>query len=206
MCAFAFRDLLRIDPRLFDADGLFEWSTWPRGLWFPLVVAGAAGLAWRRRASWLALPQGPGRWLAGAALCASAVAIVWGRLTGVGDLLVWSFALAAVSIATWRRGAAGVCAMALPILFLVLALAPPPRLLNEALWWIQSLSARAATALVQATGAPVLGESIRSSTRIRFRTRIDRHELDITDAPSGEIERIIGLPSTPSIRADSAIS
>jgi exosortase/archaeosortase family protein len=54
--------------------------------------------------------------------------------------------------------------MALPTLFLALALAPPPRLLNEALWWIQSLSARAATALVQATGAPLLGESIALST------------------------------------------
>ncbi len=164
VCAFAFRDLLRIDRRLFDAEGLFEWSTWPRGLWFPLVVASAAWLVWRRRASWLALPRGPGRWLAGVALCASAVAIVWGRLTGVVDLLVWSFALAAVSIATWRRGAAGVRVMSLPILFFVLALAPPPRLLNEALWWIQSLSARAATALVQAAGAPVLGESIALST------------------------------------------
>ena len=47
LCAFAFRDLLRIDPRLFDAEGLFEWSTWPRGLWFPLVVAGAANIGYR---------------------------------------------------------------------------------------------------------------------------------------------------------------
>ena len=164
LCVFAFRGLLSIDSRLFEPNGLLEWSTWPRGLWFPFVVAAAAGLAWRRRAGWLALPQRPGRWLAGLALGASAAAIAWARLTGVVDLLVWSFALAAVSLAAWRRSAAGVRVMALPILFLLLALAPPPRLVNEALWWIQSLSARAATALVQAIGAPVLGESIALST------------------------------------------
>jgi exosortase/archaeosortase family protein len=54
--------------------------------------------------------------------------------------------------------------MALPLLFLLFAVAPPPRLVSEAYWWIQSGSALAATELVRATGTPVLGEGITLTT------------------------------------------
>lgn len=167
LAAFTFRDLLAIDARHLSADGLLEWFTIPDGIWFPFVLAGAAALGWRRRARLLALPERRAAGLAVAALAVSALALVWARLTGVADQLVWSLAAAAAAAAAWRRGAAGVRTLALPIAFLVFAVPPPPRLVSEALWWIQSHSARAAVALVQASGRPVLGEGIVLSTPAR---------------------------------------
>jgi exosortase len=153
--------LFRVEVRRLDAGGLLEWFTWPDGLWFPLVLAGASLLAWRRRGSWSALPEQPGApWPAIAALLASAGALLWSRLTGVEDLLIWSFTCGAAGVAAWRKGPAGIRVMVLPILLLLFAVAPPPRLVSEAFWWIQSQSARAAATLVYATGAPVLGEGI----------------------------------------------
>ena len=167
LTAFAVRDLFAIDDRRLSANGLLGWFTTPDGIWFPLALAGAAALAWRRRERFAALPERRSPPLALAALIASAGAMVWARLTGVPDLLVWSLAGAAAGAAAWRRGAAGVRALALPIAFLLFAVAPPPRLVSETLWWIQSHSARAAAALVQASGRPILGEGIVLSTPTR---------------------------------------
>jgi exosortase len=167
LAAFALRDLFAIDGRRLSADGLLEWFTIPDGIWFPLVLAGAAWLAWRRLPRFAALPERRSAPLACAALAGSILALAWALVTGVSDLLVWSLAGGALAAAAWRRGAAGARALALPAAFLLFAVAPPPRLVSEALWWIQSRSARAAAALVQATGLPVLGEGIVLSTPTR---------------------------------------
>ena len=119
------------------------------------MLAGASLLAWRRRGIWSALPERPGASsLAIAALLASTGALLWWRLTGVEDLLIWSFTCGVAGTAAWHKGPRGIRVMLLPILFLLFAVAPPPRLVSEAFWWIQSQSARAAAALVHATGAP----------------------------------------------------
>ena len=158
VAAFAYRALLvvAIDP--WSADDWLEWFTRPNGLALPLVLAGSAILARRRLAP--PLPDDARPALALGTLAPAALAMLWWRATGSPDPLVLSLALLATSAVAGRFGTAGVRRLALPLLFLLLALAPPPRLVAEALWLIQSQSARAVSALTQGLGAPVLREGI----------------------------------------------
>lgn len=161
LAAFAYRDLLAPNLRRLDPDQLLGWFTLPDGIWLPLVTAGAAWLAWRRLPRFRALPESPNPALGAAiALLASAVGLVWSRLTDSDAPLALSVALAATGAACWHKRARGARTMATPLLFLLFAVPPPVRLLGEALWWIQSTSARAATALVDTTGKPILGQGI----------------------------------------------
>ncbi|MGH0029807.1 MAG: exosortase/archaeosortase family protein [Myxococcota bacterium] len=163
LSVFALRALLAVDARVLDPDGLLGWFTFPTGVWFPLVAAGAGFLAWLRVDRWRSLPAAQGVRATAAFAVLAGLAGLWARLTGVADVWVFAALFAAAALAA-RRGMAGVRVQLTPLLFLLFAVAPPPRLVNEAFWWIQSVSADAATALLHASGAPVLGQGIALTT------------------------------------------
>jgi len=156
----AYRGLIAPDFRT----GLLALESWfirPTGLPFPVALCGALWLLCRRSGRWRALPDdGSGRWLAATALLASALLLAWGRLTGVVDLQVLSLAALAVGWAALSRGRAGARLVALPALFLLLALSPSPAAVNEIFWFIQVHTAWAAAAVVDGFGLPVLLQTI----------------------------------------------
>ncbi len=156
----AYRDLLVLDFRA-GAMALESWFIRPTGLPFPLALGGGLWLVWRRRAQWRRLSEdGSGHWLATFALFVSATLLVWGRLTGVLDLHVQSLAALALGFAALRKGRAGARLVALPALFLLLALSPSPAAVNEIFWFIQVHTAWAAAAVVDGFGMPILLETI----------------------------------------------
>jgi len=163
----AYRDLIGLDFRPGLA-ALESWFIRPSGLPFPLALAGAAWLAARRRERWRRLDSGGRVALAVALGCASAGLLVWARLTGVRDLAVESLALLALAAGALRGGVAGLRVVAAPVVFLALALSPSPAAVNELFWWIQVHTARAAAALVEGFGRPILVETVILTTPVQI--------------------------------------
>lgn len=157
----SYRDVIGFDFRP-GVGALESWLIRPTGLPFPLALGGALLLLGLRRGRWLALPEGaPGRVsLAAIAFFGSAGLLSWARLTGVADLLIESLALLIVAGAAARKGVAGVRLVAVPAIFLLLALSPSPAAVNELFWFIQVQTARVAAAVLDGFGLPVLRETV----------------------------------------------
>ncbi len=155
LAVFAYRDLLRFEPRPDIHDPverlLFEPSDTT-----PAVILGLAlWLLWRRRDRWRALANGSGPVvLTVALLVVSAAILVWSRLTGGDDLLALSLIAGGLGLTSLLKGTPGVRLLGLPALFVLLAIPLPPVFSNALIFRFQLWTATLAGELLFRFGIP----------------------------------------------------
>jgi exosortase/archaeosortase family protein len=126
-------------------------------------------LLWaRRRERWRRLSRRQGGLALGVGLLLGSVGLLlWSRLTGVGDVAIQSLALLGLGLAALQGRPAGARVASVPTLFLLLALSPSPAAVNELFWLIQVHSTRAAAAVIEGLGRPVLVETVILTTPVQ---------------------------------------
>lgn len=82
------------------------------------------------------------------------------------DLALESLLGLALGAGAWRGGLAGLRVAAAPVVFLALSLSPSPAAINQLFWWIQVHTARAAAAVVEGLGLPILVETVILTTPV----------------------------------------
>jgi len=163
LAAFAYRDLLRFEPRPAIADPVERLLFEPADTTPAVIVALALWLVWRRRERWQGLPGRSGPLaLSLAWLAAGAAILVWSRLTGADDLLALSAIASGLGLAALAKGRPGVRLLWLPALFLLFALPLPPAFSNALIFRFQLWTAALAGQLLFLFGIPahVAGETI----------------------------------------------
>ena len=148
LALFAYRPLVLAALQLPTAHRLETWLFRPSQLPLPLVLAVAGWLCWRRRVRWAARTGDP--WRAGAIALAAVGAFfyVWALLTRATDLLLISLAANALAFGAATAGRAGVRALLLPALVLLLGVQIPAPLRNEIVWFLQRATATGAAHLL----------------------------------------------------------
>jgi exosortase len=163
LAALAYRDLLWVQPEQALSKELERWFFVPSSSMAPVVVLLSLWLLYRRLPTLRALPPLGGSRPTGSALLAAGVAsYLWATYTSAADLLVPSLMLNLLACAWLWRGAAGLRAVLLPVLFLVFAMPLPPPALSQLVFRLQLGTTEVAGSLLYALGVPhvVSGERI----------------------------------------------
>jgi exosortase len=163
LAAFAFRDLLRFEPRRAIPDPVERLLFEPADTAPLVVIALALWLLYRRLGRWRRLRSGSAPLPVVAALLAASLGIfIWARLTSAADLLAVSALAGALAIAALWKGVAGLRLVLLPAFFLLFALPIPPALSNALIFRFQLWTAQLAGQMLFWLGMPayVAGETI----------------------------------------------
>ena len=169
LAVFAYRRLLWFEPKRSLPEELEAWFFIPSDSIAPVVVLLSLWLLYRRWARLRQLPAAGGAPLLAAPLLVGGSAIHgWAVYTAASDLLVPSLMLNASGFAALWKGAPGLRAVRLPVLFLVFAIPLPGPLLNEVVFLLQIWTAELSGWLLFLFRVPhfVAGEQILSSTRV----------------------------------------
>lgn len=151
----AFRAILVAPFGLIKPSEFEYWFFIPERDSGALSVLVAAWLLWHRRAR-IAESIGPGvgwlRWLASLAI---GLGFFWSLWSGTPSLLIPILAAHLLLLAFAWGGRAGLHAVAMPCIALVLAFSPPSPLEAEIIWRLQHLSASGAHMVLSVFGLPI---------------------------------------------------
>ncbi len=155
LAVFAYRDLLRFEPRPAIQDPVERLLFEPADTTPTVIVLLVLWLLWRRRERWRALANRSGPVLLSLGLLASSAAIlVWSRLIHADDLLALSAIASGLGLASLVKGTPGVRLVALPALFLLFSLPLPPAFSNALIFRFQLWTATLAGQMLFWLGVP----------------------------------------------------
>ena len=155
LAVFAYRDLLRFEPRAAIPDPVERLLFEPADTTPAVIIGLALWLLWHRRERWRGLANRSGPVALTLSLLAVAAAIlVWSRLTGADDLLALSAIASGLGLASLTKGVPGVRLLCLPAFFLLFALPLPPAFANALIFRFQLWTAALAGQLLFLFGIP----------------------------------------------------
>jgi len=165
--AFAYHGLLGLDPseRVRELEGTEEILFEPSSSSPLLIFSVTAWLLFRRRDRLRSLFEAPGRPVSGALLLGPAVGLcLWAHYVSEPSLLVPSLSLAVLGSALWLGGSAGLRAVRLPAVFLLLAMPIPTPVINRIIYPMQLATADITSAIIAAMGLEAISVADRIYT------------------------------------------